>query len=102
MASKKTATKTAPSSVNPLRVGNDVFIRTVTGYYTGKIVAIEGGDILLDQAAWIADTGRFSQAVASGQFSEVEPYPDGTIVAVSRASYVDASVLRGPLPRTQK
>ena len=90
------------SGNNPLRVGNTVFIRTVTYYYTGRIVAITDNDILLAEAAWVADSGRWADAIATGKLSEVEPYPDDAIVAVNREIYCDAVTWNHPLPRDQK
>jgi hypothetical protein len=85
---------------SPFVVGEDYLIRTVTMIYTGRLVALTPTDFVLEDAAWIADTGRFSDALAKGSLSEVEPYP-GRVV-VSRASYVDAAVWKHPLPREQK
>jgi len=85
---------------SPFVIGKDYLIRTVTMIYTGRLVALTASDFVLDDAAWIADTGRFADALAKGSLSEVEPYP-GRVV-VSRASYVDASVWKHPLPRQQK
>ena len=86
-------------SKNPLQVGNKVFIRTVTFYYTGEIIELTDQDIVLDKAAWIADTGRFHDALETGHLSEVEPYPG--VVSVSRAAYLDASIWTHALPAKQ-
>jgi hypothetical protein len=51
----------------------------------------------LSDAAWIADTGRWSAALATGKLSEVEPYPD--LCIVSRAAIVDVAPWLHPLPR---
>ena len=96
MATKKQKT-------HPLEVGSKVFIRTVTSYYTGEIIEVTSEEITLVKAAWIADTGRFAQAMQTGEFSEVEPYPDEHQVSVSRGSITD--LVRNwphPLPRVQK
>ena len=66
-----------------------VFIRTVTHYYTGRVVEETAREIVLDLAAWIADTGRFSEAMRTGSVSKVEPYPDGVLVRVQRGAIVD-------------
>ena len=57
-------------------IGKCVFVRTVTYHYTGRIVAVIGGFVQLTKAAWIADSGRFSDALKKEEFSEVEPYPN--------------------------
>jgi len=83
------------------QVGGLYMIRTVTMIVTGKLVAIDDHEITLTNAAWIADTGRYAQAVESAEFAEVEPYPDIRDVAVGRGALVDA-VQIPKLPRTQK
>lgn len=74
---------------SPLRIGNPVFIRTVTHYYTGRVVGLSETEILLDEAAWIADTGRFSEALKSGSLNEVEPFAG--VVSIGRGSLIDAT-----------
>ena len=91
---KKNLPAIAPS---PYRVGDVVFVRTVTYHYTGRISAIYAGEIVLEDAAWIADSGRFGTALATGELSEIEPYP-GSVV-VSRGAIVDVSPWAHPLPR---
>ncbi len=88
---KKSSTK------SPLRIGNNVLIRTVTNFHTGKIVEMSASEIVLEQAAWIADTGRFSEALKKGTLNEVEPFADG-IVSVGRGSVVDVSNWLTALP----
>ena len=86
---------------SPIAVGSKVFIRTVTHHYTGKIVALTKEEMVLSHAAWIADNGRFSQALASGQFNEVEPYPD-VAVSISRGAVLDVSEWQHDLPLAVK
>ena len=88
--------------VSPLRLGNTVFCRTVTHYYTGRIVILSDSEIVLADAAWIADTGRFSVAMATGQLNEVEPYPDGQLVSLMRGAGCDVSDWPHRLPREAK
>jgi hypothetical protein len=71
-------------------VGKSYLIRTVTMIDTGILVSIDEHEIVLSDAAWIADTGRFSAALHSSDFLEVEPFPDGTRVAIGRGSVIDA------------
>lgn len=87
---------------SPIRIGNSVFIRTVTMYYTGEIVGVTDGEVLIQNAAWIADTGRFSKALATGELNEIEPYPDGAVVSVSRGAIIDVCNWKHALPRTVK
>ena len=81
-------------------VGSKVFIRTITMYYTGRIRAITEGFVILEDAAWIADSGRFSDALKNGTLSEVEPFPDP--VAVQKAVIVDVTAWNFELPEEQK
>jgi len=78
------------------------FIRTVTHYLTGMLVEVTDKEIVLKNAAWIADTGRYANAMSEGKFSEVEPYPDDQLVLVNRDSIIDATQWTHKLPREQK
>lgn len=90
------------NKTNVYEVGANYFIRTVTNFYTGKLVAVTDKELVLKDAAWIADTGRFADALEKGTLNEVEPYPDGTRVIVNRDAICDASIWKHALPRTQK
>ena len=83
-------------------VGENVFLRKITMILTGRVVATYDTYIELDNASWIADTGRYANAVRSGEFSEVEPYPYNLVVKVPLGDLVDGFVAPWPLPRTQK
>jgi hypothetical protein len=87
-------------SANPYRIGKNYLIRTVTMIDTGRVVAVTEHEIVLEDAAWVADTGRFADALKSGAFSEVEPFPDGEVI-IGRYSVIDA-VQIDKLPREQK
>jgi len=55
-------------------IGNSYFFRTVTYHLVGRVVAQHAGGLIeLDEASWVADSGRFMQAIKSGTLSEVEP-----------------------------
>lgn len=92
----------AVKKIGPYTVGANYFIRTVTHHYTGRLVEVHERELVLVDAAWIADDGRFAVAVAKGEFSEVEPFPDGVSVVIGRGSILDASVIPFALPRAQK
>ena len=55
------------------KVGDKVFIRTLTYHYTGRVVEDNGKFLTLVDAAWIADSGRLNEAIANGTLKEVEP-----------------------------
>jgi len=75
-------------------------IRTVTMIDTGKVVKVTDQEIVLEDAAWIADTGRFSDAIKKCEFNEVEPFPDGKVI-IGRGSIIDAVKIKKS-PRSQK
>jgi hypothetical protein len=82
-----------------LEEGKKVFIRTVTYHMVGKIEAIKDGMIELSDASWIADSGRFSNAIKNGDLNEVEPVGDA---CVSLGALVDAFPWTHDLPTNQK
>ena len=84
----------------PFEIGKPYLIRTVTMIDTGRVVDVGPQEIVLEDAAWIADTGRFSGALQSVNFSEVEPFPEGRVI-VGRGSIIDAVQIPS-LPRKQK
>lgn len=86
---------------HPYEIGENYFIRTVTFHYTGKLVKVYKNELVLEGVAWIADDGRFKEAVESGKFNEIEPYPDKPVI-IPRGCIVDATPVTFPLPRTQK
>lgn len=92
--------KSSKKIQNPVRIGNPVLVRSVTHYYTGRIVLVTKDELVLDDAAWIADTGRFSDALTTGVFGEVEPFVHP--VAVGRGAIVDVTDWTHELPRTKK
>ena len=55
--------------------GENIFIRTVTHHYTGRVIEVTNHTLTMDNAAWIPDDGRFNEALKdSDNFNEVEPY----------------------------
>lgn len=85
---------------HPYKVGENYFIRTVTHHLTGRLTRVTAKELVLADAAWIADDGRFHDALKTGKLNEVEPFPGEVIVG--RGSLIDACIWLHPLPRTQK
>ena len=54
-------------------VGEQYFFRTITFHLVGKIEKRIGNFFLLSGASWVADSGRFMNAIKEGTLSEVEP-----------------------------
>ena len=82
-------------------IGRNYLIRTVTMIDTGRLVSFDDNELVLADAAWIADTGRWADALKSSTFAEVEPFPEGREVIINRGSIVDAVEI-DTLPRKQK
>lgn len=82
-------------------IGQAYFIRTVTHHYTGRLIKVTAQELVIEDAAWIADDGRFADFLKSGEASEVEPYPDGPVI-IGRGSLLDANKWTAKLPRAQK
>ena len=78
-------------------IGKIYLIRTVTMIDTGVLVAVTDKEIVLEDAAWIADTGRFSDALKKCEFNEVEPFPNGKVI-LNRSAIIDAVQIK----KTQK
>ena len=80
-------------------IGKKLFIRTVTYHLTGKAVKRIGNFFHLKEAAWIADSGRFEQAIKDGELNEVEPVGEAW---VNINSIVDMFPWKNKLPKEQK
>lgn len=84
----------------PWGVGEAWFFRTVTHHHTGRIKEICGKFLVLEDAAWIADDGRFRDCIEYGTPAEVEPI-EGEFI-LNTDSLVDATKWKHPLPREQR
>ena len=89
---------------HPYDIGENYLIRTVTFAYVGKLKNVFKNELVLENAAWVADTGRFQDAFEFGLEnngeSEIELYKDDVII--NRGALVDASKYRHPVPSEQK
>lgn len=83
----------------PFQKGKSYFIRTVTYHTVGKVKEIIGDFLVLTEASWVADSGRFMNAIKEGTLSEVEPTGE-CIINIS--SIVDAFPWKHKLPKDQK
>ncbi len=86
---------------NPYKIGANYFIRTVTHHHTGQLMAVFDQELILKKAAWIADDGRFTEALKTETFKEVEMFPPDAEVIVGRGSIIDAVQIK-TLPISQK
>jgi hypothetical protein len=84
----------------PFEIGEKYFIRTVTYFATGKVKRITGNFLELEDAAWIADTGRFNEAISKGVLNEIEPVEVPMYLNIN--SITDAFLWKHKLPREAK
>ena len=80
-------------------IGKCVFIRTVTFHLVGRVVSLRDNWAALEGASWVADSGRFMQAIQDGTLNEVEPVGDAY---VNLDSVTDIFPWNHPLPDKQK
>lgn len=85
---------------SPYKVGNNVILKTVTDYYVGRILMVGEEEIVLVEASWVADTGRWSVALATGfdEDAEIEPCMDP--VVVNRKALTAGTLWRHALPKS--
>lgn len=71
-----------------LEKGKVYGVRTVTMIYTGRLIDFNDQEFLFDEVAWIPDTERWADFVATGAHKEAEPY-SGKVV-IGRGGLLDA------------
>ncbi len=88
---KKSKTIVKKSFDNPfLELGLVYFIRTVTNFFTGRLIWVGDKEMVIEDACWIADTGRFNEFLKDKEkVSEAEPFPKGSRVIIGRGSLID-------------
>lgn len=86
------------SCLNDL-VGGSYFFRTVTYHLTGRVKQVLGNLLILEDAAWIADSGRFTQAIKDGVLNEIEPVGEAIL---NLSTVTDMFPWKHPLPKIQK
>lgn len=84
----------------PVNVGQAYLFRGVTNYNLGRVVEVVGQYVILEDASWVADIGRFSEALKTGKLKEVEPYPSE--MSVNVAACVDFCPWDHELPTKAK
>ncbi len=81
-------------------IGKSYFIRTVTMHLIGKLKNIKDKEIILEHAVWVADSGRFHNALKDGTLNEVEPFVSD--VLLNKECIVDACEWLHKIPTEQK
>lgn len=88
----KKIVKNKASKSHPFQIGKTYVIRTVTMIQLGKLKEVYAQELVLSDASWIADTGRFHQFLKDPTTrSESEPFTADCIVG--RGAIVDAQVV---------
>jgi len=81
-------------------IGKNFFFRTVTYHLIGKVKKVLPIGVLeLYDASWVADSGRFTQAIKDGDLEEVEILGQWFI---NLNSCTDFGYWRHELPKIQK
>ena len=80
-------------------IGKSWFIRTVTYHLVGRVKKIVGNFLVLEDASWIPDSGRFMNTIKEGKLNEVEPVGQAL---VNLNSITDMFPWRHDLPQEQK
>jgi len=77
---------------HPWVIGEHYVVRTVTMIQTGVLIAVHPQELVLADACWIADTGRWHDFLKSPDtVKEVEPFTEDAIIG--RGGIIDAQKL---------
>jgi hypothetical protein len=80
-------------------IGKKFFFRTVTYHLVGRVIKRIGSFLELEQASWVADSGRFMNTIKHGEIEEVEPVGSAFIQI---ESVTDFFPWKHSLPNKQK
>ena len=97
---EKKKEKASVKNIGVWQLGKNYVIRTVTMIQVGKLVNVTNDELVMEDAAWVADTGRWMNFLKDGNPKEVEPFIDPIIVG--RQSIIDATLWKHPLLTKQK
>jgi len=93
------------STKHPYKIGQAYLIRTVTCHWVGKLEAVYEQEIVLSEASWIANTGRFNECLKDSMENlnnaEIEPVFKGNTI-LGRAAFIDVNEWHHKLPREVK
>ena len=87
------------SNTHSFKISTCYLVRTVTFHFIGKVVGITDLNLVLDDVCWLADSGKFSNALLTGKIAECESVPDGHMVMLG--GIIDAAIWSHPTPKTQ-
>lgn len=97
------ASEQAPIRDDQPPYGGVMLVETVTKFYVGEVAAVHPQEIVLMNAAWVADTGRYHKFLQgeSDDNVQVEPCPDGPVI-IGRGSIISAQPYRQGVIRVVK
>ena len=81
-------------------IGEKMLFRLVTYFWVGRVKKIVGNLIFLEQASWVADTGKFSDFIETGEAEELEFVGDGS--GFNAQAIVDFHKFKHNLPTCSK
>lgn len=85
--------------MNVFKIGGKYFFRTVTYHLVGKVEKQIEGFLILSNASWVADSGRFGKAIETGLLNEVEFVGDAIL---NQETITDAFPWKHELPKITK
>jgi hypothetical protein len=78
----------------PWKIGQKYMIRTVTFHDCGLLVGVTDKELVLQKAAWVADSGRWWNFITGkSKPNEVEPFHPDRLVIIGRGAIIDATQL---------
>lgn len=84
----------------PFKVGEKYFIRTATFFHLGRLKEISNKWLILEDACWVADTGRFYDFLKDGKCNEYESFQDDVFIPLD--SVIDITKWKHELFKGQK
>ena len=69
-------------------VGAAYYVETYGKNFVARVAAVTPTEVVLADAAWVADTGRFHEFLRDGRTEsmEIEPLPDGWSIPLAYVS----------------
>lgn len=66
-------------SMVEFEIGKTYFLETFGKHYVGRVASVSATEVHLVEAAWVADSGRFSEFMAKGRSEKTEVEPVGIV-----------------------
>ena len=80
----------------PIPLGTLVTVETILPHYVGTLDLVTPTTIVLSRAAWVSDTGRWSEfAKDTKEAKEVEPLPESVPLCIERSAIISVRVQIG-------